>query len=315
MIALCVESSHARGMGHVFRSCVLADALTAAGYPVKFYVNDHGPTATLLRQRGILFDIVSLDDAGHDWECAAITRDRIDIWIYDRHGTDIRSAMRIKTMGIPLATFDDRGSGAAVADLHVAALVFEPDEALAGSRVVRGVKYLMLDPGISNYRRLRTSAEKLIVTLGGADTYGVTTKVMRLLSKAGRKATIVVGPAFMHGDELARETTKNFTVKRGVPSLVEEFANHDIAVTGGGMTPFEANASGLPCIVIANEDFEIPVGRELERLGGALFAGHHSRLDESMFTFNLPVEAMSKAALRQIPTDGTRRVVEAILSI
>src|SRR5437879_5812634 len=91
MIALCVESSHARGMGHFFRSCVLADALVAAGHAVKFYVNDHPPTATLLRQRGIPFDIAPLDDAGQDWERAAIARDGIGIWIYDCHRTDIRS--------------------------------------------------------------------------------------------------------------------------------------------------------------------------------------------------------------------------------
>jgi len=302
-------------MGHFFRSCVLADALVAAGHAVKFYVNEHPPTATLLRRRGIPFDIVPLDDAGQDWERAAIARDGIGLWIYDCHRTDIRSAMRIKAAGIPLVTFDDRGSGAAVTDLHIAALAFEPDEELAGNRVMRGVEYLMLDPTIPAYRRQRTSAEKLIVTLGGADTYGVTLKVMRLLSKAGRKATIVVGPAFMHGDDLSRQATTDFTIKRGVPSLIEEFAKHDVAVTGGGMTPFEANASGLPCLVIANEDFEIPVGRELEKLGGALFAGHHSKLDESLFAFDLPVETMSSAALQRIPIDGTRRVVEAVLSI
>jgi spore coat polysaccharide biosynthesis predicted glycosyltransferase SpsG len=315
MIALCVESSHARGMGHLFRSCVLADALVAAGHGVKVFVNDHAPTATLLRQRGIPFDVVPLDDAELDWERAAIARDRIGIWIYDRHRTDIRAAMRIRGMGIPLVTFDDRGSGASVADLHIAALAFGLDRELAGSRVVCGVEYLLLDPKIAAYRRQRTSAERLIVTLGGADTYGVTTKVMRLLSSGSRKATVLIGPGFMHGDELVRQATADFTIKRSVPSLIEEFAKHDVAVTGGGMTPFEANAAGLPCIVIANEDFEIPVGRELEKLGGALFAGHHSKLDESMFKFDLPVETMSRAALQRIPIDGTQRVVDAILSI
>lgn len=315
MIALCVESSHLRGMGHFFRSCVLANALVTAGHAVKFYVNDHAATIELLRQRGMPFDLVPLNDAEQDWEGAAIARDRIAIWIYDRHRTDIRSAMRIKGTGIPLVTFDDHGSGAAAADLHIAALAFEPGEKLAGNRVMRGIKYLMLDPEISTYRRQRTSADKIIVTLGGADTHGVTIKVMRLLSNGKRKATIVVGPAFMHGDDLARQATTDFTIKRGVPSLIKEFAMHDVAVTGGGMTPFEANASGLPCIVIANEDFEIPVGRELEKRGGALFAGHHSKLDESMFTVNLPIEAMSRAALQRIPIDGTRQVVEAVLSI
>ena len=315
MIAFCVESSHARGMGHVFRSCVLADAFAAAGHAVKFYINDHAAALQLLQGRGIVFDIVPLEDATQDWETAAFARDAVDVWICDRHRTDIRSTMRMKATNVPLVTFDDRGSGAAASDLHIAALAFDPAEALAGNRVVRGVSYLILGPQIAAYRRPRTSAERIIVSLGGADTYGVTTKVMRLLSDAGRSATVIVGPAFTHLDDLTRATTPAFTIKRNVPSLLEEFAAHDLAVTGGGMTPFEANATGLPCIVIANEDFEVPVGRELQRLGGALFAGHHEHLDETLFSQAIPVQAMSAAALEGIPIDGTRRVMEAVLSL
>jgi spore coat polysaccharide biosynthesis predicted glycosyltransferase SpsG len=315
MIAFCVESSHARGMGHVFRSCVLADAFLAVGHAVKFYINDHPPALDLLKGRGISFDIVPLEDASQDWESAAVARDGIDVWICDRHLTDIRSTTRMKAANVPLVTFDDRGSGAAAADLHIAALAFDLDEALAGKRVLRGVPYLILGPQIAAYRRPRTTAGRMIVSLGGADTYGVTTKIMRLLSDAGRTATVIIGPAFKHLDDLARATTPAFTIKRNVPSLLEEFAAHDVAVTGGGMTPFEANATGLPCIVVANEDFEVPVGRELQRLGGALFAGHHEQLDESLFTQKLPVQRMSEAALQHIPIDGTRRVMDAVLSL
>jgi len=315
MIAFCVESSHARGMGHLFRSCLLAQAFAEAGYPFKFYVGDHVAGTELLKRRGVSFEVVPLDDCDQDWETAAILRDGISVWIYDRHRTDIRSAARVKAMSVPLAMLDDRGSGAAVADLHFAALAFEPNEILAGKRILRGLKYLILDPEIRNYRRIRTSAEKVIVTLGGADTYGVTTKVMSLLATMGRKATIVVGPAFAHDEDLARESTSDFAVKRNVPSLLEEFAMHDVAITGGGMTPFEANACGLPCIVIANEDFEIPVGRALEKLGGALFAGHHSALNQRSLALDLPVQSMSKAALQQIPVDGAARIVKTVLSI
>jgi spore coat polysaccharide biosynthesis predicted glycosyltransferase SpsG len=315
MIAFCVESSHMRGMGHLFRSCILARTFAAAGHSFKFYVGNHLAGIELLKRQGISFEIVPLDDYDRDWESAAILKDRIDSWIFDRHRTDIRSVARIKAMGIPLTTLDDRGTGAALADLHFAALAFEADEKLDGKRILRGLEYLIIDPEIAAYRRLRTSAERLVVTLGGADTYGVTIKVMNLLSNAGRKATVVVGPAFAHEQELAREATPEFTIKRNVPSLLQEFAQHDVAITGGGMTPFEANACGLPCIVIANEDFEIPVGRELERLGGALFAGHHSKLDPSLFSLDLPAPSMSKAALERIPIDGAARIVEIVLSL
>ena len=56
--------------------------------------------------------------------------------------------------------------------------------------------------------------------------------------------------------------------------MAEEMSRHDLAVTGGGMTPFEANAAGLPCIVVANETFEIQVKTKTSRpLGKLLLKG------------------------------------------
>lgn len=315
MLALCVESSHARGMGHLFRSCALARALAQAGRQVRFYVNDHGAAVAELRRQDLAFDVVPLCDPAVDWETEAIARDGIRLWIYDKHRTDRRSTARVKAQGVPIVTLDDRGEGAADADLHIAALVFDSDEPLAGKRVLRGVDYLLLNSDIAPHRRVRSSAGKYIVTLGGADTYGVTPRVVRLLARLGRPATVVVGPAFAHHDELAAAAGAGFEIKRNVPSLIEELARHDVAVTGGGITPLEANASGLPCIVVANEDFEVLTGRFLERMGGAVFAGHHGSLDESVFSRNLDVERMSRSALAHITLDGTRRVVDAILSL
>ena len=80
---------------------------------------------------------------------------------------------------------------------------------------------------------------------------------------------------------------------------MEEFSHYDLAITGGGITPFEANAAGLPCVVIANEDFEIPVGLGLEKLGGTVFAGHYSQIDAKLLSENLPIKKILEQKLRQ----------------
>lgn len=315
MLAICVESSHARGMGHLFRSCVLARALARQGREVRVYVNDHQAAIDQLSRSGLAFSVVPLCDPAQDWETDAVAQDGVQLWIYDRHETDRRSTTRVKARTVPIVTFDDQGSGADDADLHIAALALDPDEQLRGRKVLRGVDYLLLDPDIASYRRLRTAASKYIVTMGGADTYGVTPKIVRRLARLGRQATVVIGPAFAHHKELAAAATAGFEIKQTVLSLTAELAQHDIAVTGGGITPFEANAAGLPCIIVANEDFEIARGRALERMGCAVFAGHHSVLDESVFERELDVEKMSRTALENITLDGVRRVVDAILSL
>ena len=176
-----------------------------------------------------------------------------------------------------------------MADLNIAALAFDVHESLPGRRVLRGVDYLILNPDIARHRRVRQHAEKLLVMLGGSDTHGVTAKVVRSLRTVGRAATVIVGPGFRHDADLAQAIGPGFEVKRGVPSLIAEFERYDLAVTGAGITPFEANASGLPCIVVANEIFEVPVALGLVKLGGSVFAGYHAEMDESVLTHDLPV--------------------------
>ena len=97
--------------------------------------------------------------------------------------------------------------------------------------------------------------------------------------------------------------------------MIEEYSHHDLAITGGGITPFEANASGLPCVVIANELFEIPVGIALQKLGGSLFVGHHESLLLPLFGADLPLEEMSRDGLRNIGLQGTQRVIDELLEL
>ena len=278
-------------------------------------MNDHAPSQKVLVERGVPHKVVDLEDFTSNWEASLIQQNGITLWLNDRLDTDVRHAEKIKATGVPLVTLDDRGTGAGLADLHIAALAFDAQERLAGARLLRGTDYLILNSQIRDYTRLRKRLSSILVTLGGSDTYGVTVKVVELLKAMGLTATIVVGPAFMHMAMLGEALTEGFTLKRDVPSMMEEFYRHDLAITGGGITPFEANASGLPCVVIANELFEIPVGVALQKLGGSRFAGHHESLSLPLFSADLPLEQMSQAGMGNIGLQGTERVIGALLEL
>lgn len=311
LLALCVESSHARGMGHLFRALNLADGMRLRGWSFVFLINAHEPALALLAEHGHRYEVVGLDN-GTDWEQEAIQRLGIRIWIDDRLNTDLGHGHAVKAAGVPWVTFDDRGPGAALADLNIAALVFEEPASLPGRRVLQGPDYLILNPEIACFQRVRKDVQSLVVTMGGSDTYGVTVEVVKKLAASGRRATIIVGPGFAHWTGLEAVLTPDFLVRCGVSSLIAEFSRHDLAITGGGVTPFEAAASGLPCIVIANEDFEVPVGKALEGLGVARFAGHYAAVDWASLDETMAVEPMSRAGLARIGLGGRERVLDAI---
>lgn len=316
MFVICIESSHRRGLGHLFRSLNMARELRKRGYAVRFLVNDHDRSRALIQSNDFAHDIYPLDAPPGSWEARFLgDHPNVAVWINDRLDTDSAHAGVVSAAGRKLITFDDRSAAADAATLNVSALIFDHVDRLKGKQVVTGPRYLILDETIGEYRRQREALGSIIVTLGGADTYGVTLKVVELLSRAGRGATVVTGPAFGHLEELhallSQPGYADFLHKSNVPSLAGEMSRHDLAITGGGLTPFEAAAAGLPTIVIANEDFEIPVGKALEQLGCSIFAGHHSEAFVLDFD-KLDIAGMSHRAAYAVDLNGVSRVADLI---
>ncbi len=301
-------------MGHLYRQLHFSALLAEKGEKCIFFLNDNAVALKILADHKVSYETVPLNDWDSGWEKRLVKKHRIDTWVDDRLDTDVRHAQFVKESGAVLSVFDDHGTGAALADFNFSALSFDKTAKVPGKKVFVGTEYLILNPEIDSFKRLRTKIDKILITLGGSDTYGVTLKAIDILRSLGRKATIVTGPSFEHQKALKKAANGEFKIKPSVPSLIAEFADYDLAICGGGITPFEASASGLPCLIIANEPFEIPNGRYLESLGTSLFAGHHANLDSSIFN-QLPhmnLSAMSQAGLSRLDTKGAQRIYDAL---
>jgi len=294
-------------MGHFYRALNLIAYLDSRKQKSVLFINNHAGSLELLEFNNIKYEIVPLDDLQSNWESVLIHKYGVTVWINDRLNTDIRHANHVKRTGIKLVTFDDEGSGAVEADLHIAAFAFDVNT-LQGKRVLKGPDYLVLNPEIDRFKRLRTKVDKIVVSMGGSDTSGVTIKVIEILKNAGKSATVITGPGFEHTSALEKILTPAFTIRRTVPSLIEEFSHYDMAISGGGMTAFEASASGLPCIIIASELFEIPNARYLEKMGSARYAGFHQQINTDVLKQRLDIENMSRAGMTHFSTKGVSNI-------
>ncbi len=315
MFALCVESSHQRGMGHLFRMLNFAKYLNEQNEDVVFLVNAHQPAITIINGNGFDHEIVPLRDLRSNWERHLIQKYGIDIWVNDRLDTNAIHSQNVKDTRVKLVTFDDRGDGVAMADLHVAALVFEAIHTLSGRKVLSGVRYLILNKDIDTYRRRRLGLNKIVVSMGGSDTYGVTIQVVEALKNSQIPVTVIVGPGFDHMEQLLQMMPDHFKLRVNVPSLVEAFAEFDLAITSGGVTPFEVCASGLPCIVVATEEFEISVGENIEKMGAGIFAGYYQQMKKIMLDQTINIDRMSKQAMSSVDTKGVDRVYKEIMAL
>jgi spore coat polysaccharide biosynthesis predicted glycosyltransferase SpsG len=293
----------------------VARELRSRAIPCVFVCNPDSAAEKVLQGSGMPVTTADVTDATSPWERGIVEKFGVSVWINDRLDTDTRHAGRLRSLGVRTITFDDDGGGAALHDLHVAALATIQGKRPRGKRVLSGLEYLVLDPAIGQLRRKRSEGRRWVVCLGGADTYGVTVRVVELLRDTSASVTVLLGPAFRHDADLSRVIPTRFGVKRAVPSVPTELAAHDVAVTGGGITAFEACCSGLPTIVVANEHHEVPLGLHLERLGCARFAGHYSSVTAEPFANPLPIPEMSQAGLERVPANGLGAVCEELQAL
>ena len=315
MIALSIESSHIKGMGHFFRGLNLVNYLKYNNINFLVLINNDNEAISILQKLQIPYIVVDYNDITSNWESSIIKKYNIKIWINDRLNTDINHSKNLKENKTKIITFDDKGSGAILADINIVALARDELNQLKGKKVLSGKDYLILNKDIDLYKRLRKDINNILVTMGGSDTYGVTLNVVNKLVGHNLNVTIHTGPSFRHFEELKKNNKENFNIITNVSSLIETFNKFDLAVTAGGITPFEANASGLPCIIIANEKHEIHNATYLDNLGSSIFIGYYQDLDFTNLNIipdKLNLEKMSHIGLNNISINGVDNIFKEI---
>lgn len=314
MYAICIEASHQRGMGHLFRAITLYHYLLAKGQHAIILLNDDKYALEILKERNIYHMVVPLENCEENWQGFLIQNLGIDFWINDRMDTCAEEGQNVKAEQIPLAAFDDKGEGAYYTDANFMAMTFPvPVGRKWGLRIYSGFSYLLLNPELQKYRRLRRQNKKLAVTLGGSDSYGVSCIIAQQLQDAGLQATLFLGPSYEHWNKLSRIVGKGIEIKKNVPSLIAELSHYDLAITGGGITCLEAAAAGLPPLIVANEKHEVQIALHLAERAAACYIGYRHR---ASLPLPLPsgeeIESMSRAAMKNVPCNGIDNIYKAL---
>lgn len=322
---ICIEASHQRGMGHLFRGLHLAQALLGAGHQVLFAINRDACSLAILEKHYFPYEVIdSYNEEG--WEKRIIRDHAPDWWINDRLNTSVAHARAIRSTGCALATFDDHGEGASLAAYNFLAMDLCPERVFPNGRY--GPDYIILNQEIDSYKEkriYRNGYEMIVVTFGGSDTYGVTPRVVRLLGTVNRDVAIhiVAGPNFRNHDELTdavHESGRPFIIHNQVADLVAMLAEADLVICAGGITLFEAAALGVPALTVANEPHEVQVVEWFARHGFSVNAGFHqddfsvalSRNLERLLTDNDLLRQMGKRGPELVDNKGLSRIISLL---
>ncbi len=328
MLAICIEASHQKGMGHLFRTLNFIHYLKKYAPTEKYIVavNEDPKAMDILKRSEISYVPVDFDSE-RNWEKKLIDDYKVTAWINDRLDTETSTVRRVKECKIPVYTIDDRGPGAGDSDINFASLVFDEAEKgkIAGGRVFFGEKYLILNPEIDLYKKQKKSVRKILITMGGSDTYNLTLLAIGGIKKTELdvQVTCVIGPGskcFAEAKKMSADSEGRIRIKSVVPSLIEEMSRHDLAITAGGVTAFEAAATGLPTISIAAEPHEKEICHRLEELGCSSFLGYWKDVTKEDIAKEINVIMsnpdmlcnMSRNGMEKVDTLGAKRIIEEI---
>jgi UDP-2,4-diacetamido-2,4,6-trideoxy-beta-L-altropyranose hydrolase len=262
------------GIGHVMRCLALAEVWQAKSGKVVFI--SHCESEALRRRisaEGI--DLISLRKSHpdpFDWNFTKGILDKLKTrvlrrkpWlVVDGYHFDAEYQKSIKAAGYKLLWIDDYGH----ADHYYADLVLNQNISAEPSCYVNRESYtqLLLGPSYALLRReferwqgwqreTPAMAQKVLVTLGGADPDNVTLKVIQALKQMdvpGLKARIIVGPANPHLEvlEAAVAGDEHLQLVKNAVNMPEFISWADLAICAGGGTFYELAFMQLPSFVI-----------------------------------------------------------------
>ncbi len=308
MLAICIEVSHLKGSGHLFRGLRLYRALCESGVECAMILNGDASAIEILRAHKVRYHIVDLRELEeHDSLRALVERFAIRLWINDRLSTSIEHAHLLRLLQVGSVHIDDIGPGAEFCDVNIGGLFHQMP--LKGRRVIQGVEYLILSPELERKRKWRTEYSSLVaVSMGGADTYGVTLQIARYLTDSSIPVRYHLGPHFKWQTELTNLIKPADSVVGYVEDYFETMDQYGFVFTAGGVSPYELQAMGIPVGVISTEEYERGTGKYLAQQGGAVYLGHRDRI---AFERVPPVQQypeMSKLALKSVDTHGLDRL-------
>lgn len=323
LLVFRADADGVMGTGHVMRCLALAEAWRDQGGEVLF-AGRIEPEALRRRIEAERFGLLALAGGYPDPTDLAVMQQLAEEqlsrhaslgWlVLDGYHFDAVYQQAMRDAGWQLLVIDDLGL---LAEYHCEALLnqnlyaSELDyQCSPGATMLLGPQYALLrrEFRLSGQERVfPTVARRVLVTMGGADQYNVTVKVLHALAASGieeLEVKAVLGGANAHAGELALLAAGlpfRCELVRDVSDMATLMRWADVVVTAAGTTTYELACLGTPFVTIVTADNQEANADTLARQGVAGALGWHHTLAPDVLT----------SRLREFLQDGGQRKAQA----
>lgn len=339
MLLIRADASVAIGTGHVMRCLALAQAWQDAGGLVTFVMAESTPAIEeRLRSEGV--GLVRIDGVtGSDFDgeqLIALARTHCPSWVvvdgYE-FGADYQRALKNERLKVVL--IDDNGrSGTYAADvvlnqnIHAQECLYRNRETY--TQLLLGTKYALLRRefvSAKDPRKISSIGRKLLVSMGGSDPDNVTRRVMGAIEQVAvenLQVVVVAGGSNPHLASVAGSVAKSShscRILNNVTNMQELISWADLAISAAGTACWEYCALGLPAVLLAVAENQIPNAEALHAAGVARLVAGGSRFSISEMAQLITRlansvserQALSRTACTVVDGGGTGRVISTLM--
>lgn len=344
-VIFVVHGSKKIGMGHIMRSLSLAEAFRERGHYVSFF-SKYSLGIKKIKEYGFEIEntIFCLEEGKTENFCYGETKEAVqdaeyiydhtrelyDIIIVDSYNVSKEFFLILKKVTRKLVYIDDLNAFEYPVDILIngSAAAFGINyEQIQKAQLLLGLSYNLIRKEFRGLpeKSVKNEVEDVLITTGNSDPFHMTEKIIDILrtKKFWKNITIHV----IMGSGFESVALKEFASKDEKICLHEEPFNMqkimlkcDLAITAGGSTIYELASCGVPAIVFAYADNQIPQIMALEKEGLLQYIGTYQNLDQCKMiqciqsfykNYNKRKELAEKLQLL-VDAKGTLRIVKEI---
>ncbi len=200
------------------------------------------------------------------------------------------------------------------------------------SMYLTGPKYYIFSQEYRNgrcaQREIRANADRVLVTLGGADPLNITVKILEALAMIGDlnlEIRVVIGPNFKVALEdkircRAASSEQHIMIIDRPESLIEHMLWCDVALTSSGLTKYELAITGTPSVQISLNKDHAQINEYFIRYGSMKYLGMNSDIEADFIALELKNllnnyeerNQMSHSGQKLLDSHGVNRIIEMI---
>ncbi|MBN1522519.1 MAG: hypothetical protein JW928_08300 [Candidatus Aureabacteria bacterium] len=318
-IAIRVDGSRSKGMGHIIRMLSVARELVSSGIRCFFITKPFEEGYCLIEKQGFPIYLIDKELESHENSFAVMKRildsESCRLIIHDIQKTTYTYMNKLKRLGLFTINFDDTGSGAPLADILIDPFVSE-DKTTPEIRRFFGPRYLILRDQFTmrSSRKVSSDVRKVCVMPGGTDAGRMMEKVVSWICELPDHYDIyVMAGMSMESSSSALYSDHNNSIFmiRDWDSTPDILRQCDLSITSGGVSMCESCALGVPTLAVAQVEHEISNIEQFSSKQAVLSLGKAQDLRRDVFR-DVFVRLEKAARFRQVLSECGRKTVDGL---